>query len=134
MSRWARRTTVVALILVPFVVLAVVLASVHLWMSGYSYFWLCGSCSPSHGDRLRSRTIIGSAKRRRLLRPVDHNPPMYWTDRDRKAAGTGHGGPGWARTFRGDKLLDFDFYVADSQTVAHELASLQPRRAIRSAR
>jgi predicted GTPase len=117
MSRW-RVVLVVALVLVPFIVLAGV-GSVHLWTTGYgfAFWWVMFAC-------LATGYCLGHywQRKRALLRPIDHNPPMYWTDRDRKAWELVKARAEAGVNVSGDKLLDFDFYVDDGQAMAHDLA------------
>ncbi len=117
MSRW-RILTVAALILGPFVVLAV-LGSYFLWDRGWSYrvWWPLTLCM-----------IVGYLlgwhwqRQRKLLRPADFEPPLHWTDRDRKAWSLVEARAKAVANVDRVRLTDLQFYLDTSQEMALELA------------
>jgi predicted GTPase len=118
MSRW--RIVVVALLTLGPVALLAGFGSYYLWTSGHGFvfWWVMAAC-------LSAGYLLGWhwQRKQRLLRPVNFEPPLFWTERDKQA---------WAlvkaRAEAGPRLdpakfTDFDFYVEQGKAMAQELAS-----------
>jgi predicted GTPase len=118
MSRW--RIVVVALLTVgPFVVLAGI-GSYYLWSNhlGFAFWWVMAAC-------MSAGYVLGWywQHKRRLLRPPNFDPPLYWTDRDKRAWELVKARAEAAPRLDPDKLTNFDFYSRQAQDMAQELAA-----------
>lgn len=117
MSRW-RIITVAALIVGPFVVLAG-LGSYFLWERGWTYqvwwpltlFMIAGYALGWHWQR-----------RRKLLRPVDFEPPVHWTDRDQMAWNRVATRAKGVAEVNPQRLTELQLYFDTAEEMALELA------------
>jgi predicted GTPase len=117
MSRW-RVLTVGLLVASPFLVLAG-LGSCFLWKEGLGLlvWWPMAAC-----------VILGYLlawywqKRNQLLRPLAPEPPLEWTDRDRKAWELVRARMEGAAKLDQAKLQSLQFYVDTAQEMALEIA------------
>jgi predicted GTPase len=118
MSRW--RIAVVALLTVgPFAVLAGY-GSYALWTTGHglAFCWVMTGC-------LSAGYLLGWywQRKRRLLRPPDFEPPLFWTERDRRAWELVKARAEAATRIDPEKLSDFTFYSEQARDMAQELAA-----------
>jgi predicted GTPase len=118
MSRW--RILVVALLtLGPFVALAGI-GSYDLWTSGQGFLaWWPMAASLSAGY------LLGWywQHKRRLLRPPNFEPPLFWTERDKQAWTLVKARAEAAAHLDPEKLTDLQFYTEQAQDMAQELAA-----------
>jgi predicted GTPase len=118
MSRW--RIIVVALLtLGPFVVLAGY-GSYKMWTSGLGviFWWEMAAC-------LSIGYLLGWywQRKQRLLKPVNFEPPLFWTERDKQAWVLVKARAEAAVHLDPEKLTDLDFYVQQARDMAQELAA-----------
>src|SRR5205085_1297772 len=115
MSRW-RILTVAALVVGPFVVLAV-LGSYFLWERGWSIrvWWPLTFC-------MMAGYLLGWRwqRQRKLLRPVDFEAPAHWTERDGQAWKLVEGRAKAAAGVGPDRLTEFQFYIDTARDMALE--------------
>ena len=118
MSRW-RIAVVVLLIAVPFVLLAAAGSYYLLWRLGWGFYlwWPMAACL-SLGYLLAWYW----QHKRQLLRPVDFQPPLHWTNRDRQAWQLVEARAKAAAQIDTARLGEIDFYVNAAKEMAAELA------------
>jgi uncharacterized protein len=117
MSRW--RIIVVALLtLGPFAVLAGI-GSYYLWSInlGFIFWWEMAAC-------VSAGYLLGWywQRKRQLLRPPSFDPPLFWTERDKRAWELVKARAEAASSLDPDKMTDFLFYTQQAQDMAQELA------------
>jgi hypothetical protein len=117
MSRW-RIVVVVGLLAVPFAFLAGV-GSYYLWQSplGFYVWWPMAAC-------MALGYLVGWywQHKQRLLRPIDWNVPVHWTDRDRQAWQLVEARAKAAAALDPGPLIEMDTYVNTAKDMALELA------------
>ncbi|HEX5269825.1 MAG TPA: GTPase [Gemmataceae bacterium] len=118
MSKW--RVIVVALLTVgPFGVLAGI-GSWYLWTHhlGFAFWWVMAGC-------LCAGYLLGWywQHKRRLLRPPSFDPPLFWTERDKRAWELIKARAEAATRIDPDKLTDLNFYTDQARDMAQELAA-----------
>jgi predicted GTPase len=117
MSRW-RIVVVAVLLLVPVAALAGI-GSYYLWLHNL-WFWIWW---PLAGCMILGYLLAWYWQRRQqLLRPVDSNPPVHWTDRDRQAWHLVEARAKAAPKLQAEQLSDVNFYIATAKDMALELA------------
>lgn len=117
MSRW-RVVLVLALIVLPFLFMAAA-GSYFLWREGLSTYvlWPLTGCM-----------ILGYGlgwhwqRKKRLLRPIDFEPPIHWTTQDQQAWRLVQARAETGTSMSLDQLGDFGCYVDVAQDMAIELA------------
>lgn len=116
MSRW-RVLVVLGLIVAPFLFLTA-LGSLYLWDRGLAFYvwWPMAAC-------MALGYLLGHhwQRKQRLLRPVDANPPMHWTDRDRQAWRLVEARGKATAKISAERLSSVDFYVDTAKEMANEL-------------
>src|SRR5438876_7046374 len=124
MSRW-RILTVATLIIGPFVVLAL-LGTYFLWERGWSIavWWPLTFC-------MIAGYLLGWhwQRQRKLLRPVDFEPPLHWTQRDEEAWKLVEARAKTAAQANPDRLTELQFYIDTAEQMALELACFYNPRA-----
>jgi predicted GTPase len=117
MSRW-RVLVVVALVAVPFVVLAG-LGSYYLWHESLWLYvwWPMAAC-------MMAGYILGWhwQRKRKLLHATDIPPPLHWTDRDKLAWQLVEARAKAAAKLDSTKFTEFNFYTDTGHEMALELA------------
>jgi predicted GTPase len=116
MSRW-RVAVVLLLLLTPVVILAA-LGSWFLFERGLSVlvWWPLTACMIA-GYLL----ALYWQRRRLLVPPIEHAPPMHWTDRDRQAWRLVEARVRAAENADPDQLLDSAYYLDTAKDLAREL-------------
>jgi predicted GTPase len=118
MSRW-RIVVVVLLSVGPFVILAGI-GSYYLWTVhlGLLFWCLMAAC-------LSAGYLLGWywQHKRRLLRPANFEPPLFWTERDRRAWELVKARAEAAPSLDPAKFTDMDFYLDQAKAMAQELAA-----------
>jgi predicted GTPase len=118
MSRW--RIAVVILLTVGPVLILAGFGSYYLWTTGHGLIsWFVFSACLSAGY------VLGWywQHKRRLLRPPNFDPPIFWTERDRQAWALVKARAEAGANVDPDRLTDFDFYTQQAKEMAQELAS-----------
>ena len=117
MSRW-RIAVVILLVAVPFLVLAAV-GSIYLWHTGWGFYvwWPLAAC-------MTAGYMLGWywQHKRQLLRPVDFQPPLHWTERDKQAWQLVETRAKATAQLGLAQLSEMDFYVNAAKEMAQELA------------
>jgi predicted GTPase len=117
MSRW--RIIVVLVLLAAPVLFLVAVGGYFLWDRGLSFYlwWPMAACWAA-GYLLAWRW----QKQKRLLHPVDLNPPLYWTDRDRQAWHLVEARAKNAAQLPPKQLSEIDVYIETAKDLSLELA------------
>jgi predicted GTPase len=117
MSRW-RIITVAVLIGGPFAVLAL-LGSYYLWSIGWTYrvWWPLTFC-------MIAGYLLGWywQRRQRLLKPIEFERPLHWTERDFQAWKVVEARARAAAGVDPERLTDLQFYVDTGRELALDLA------------
>jgi predicted GTPase len=117
MSRW-RAAVLTLLIVSPFLFLSGV-GAYYLWETHWSFiaWWPMAACLA-----LAYFLAWHWQRRHKLLRSVDFEPPLHWTDRDRQAWQLVQARAQAASKLDTNKLTEFRFYFETGQELALELA------------
>jgi len=117
MSRW-RIFVVLALVVSPVLVLAVV-GSYFLWERGLS-FWLWWPMAVCLG--LGYVLAWHWHRKERLLKPIDFQPPLHWTGRDKEAWKLVEARARAGAQLSAEQMTSFDLYIDTAKEMSLELA------------